>query len=59
MSSRNGDSEPLAEEVRSFFESAPPLKNREIISQKLKDFVDRNSYPSGINSSNFAFIFKF
>lgn len=40
----------LDAETKSFFESAPPLKNSEDISEKLKGFIERNSLPSG----NFA-----
>ncbi|KAJ6794955.1 phosphopantothenate--cysteine ligase 1-like [Iris pallida] len=40
MDSRNGS------EVESFFESAPSLKNANIVSQKLKEFIDRNSRSS-------------
>lgn len=35
--------ETLDAEVKSFFEFAPPLKNRDDISEKLKEFVERNS----------------
>ena len=48
MDSRNAGSESVAEEVKSFFESAPPLKNNDLISQQLKDFTDRNYHSSGI-----------
>jgi phosphopantothenate-cysteine ligase len=39
--------ETLDAEVESFFESAPPLKNRDDISEKLEEFVERNSALSG------------
>ena len=39
--------ETLDAEVKSFFESAPPLKNRDDISGKLEEFVERNSALSG------------
>jgi hypothetical protein len=29
--------------AKSFFQAAPPLKNSDLISEKLKDFVSRNS----------------
>ncbi|ONK73964.1 uncharacterized protein A4U43_C03F1400 [Asparagus officinalis] len=39
-------SESPEEEVRSFFDSAPHLKNSDLITQRLKDFVDKNSHAS-------------
>ncbi|XP_059451710.1 phosphopantothenate--cysteine ligase 2-like isoform X1 [Corylus avellana] len=39
--------ETLDAEVKSFFESAPPLQNRDDISGKLEEFVERNSAVSG------------
>lgn len=37
---------PLAE-IKSFFDSAPPLKDGEGITRKLKGFIERNSASSG------------
>lgn len=34
-------------EIKSFFNSAPPLKDAGDISGKLKDFIQRNSLSSG------------
>lgn len=42
----NGRSESLAEEVMSFFESLPPLKNNDGLSRKLNDFINQNSCTS-------------
>lgn len=39
--------ETLDAEIKSFFESAPPLKNGDDINEKLKEFIGRNSLPSG------------
>lgn len=46
MDSGSQELECLVEDVKSFFDSAPPLKNSEAYSQKLNDFLDRNSRPS-------------
>lgn len=43
--------ETLDAEIKSFFESAPPLKNGDDISEKLKEFIGRNSLPSGNGSA--------
>ena len=37
----------LEEEVKAFFDSAPPLQNSDEISEKLKNFIDHNYFPSG------------
>lgn len=37
----------LLSEIESFFESAPPLKDRAGIADKLKEFIELNSPPSG------------
>lgn len=42
MDSLNKGSESLMEDVKSFFDSAPPLKNSDVISRKLKDFIEHN-----------------
>lgn len=34
-------------DVKSFFESAPPLKNSDSITQKVKEFIYQNSQFSG------------
>ena len=39
--------ETLDAEIKSFFESAPPLKNSDDISEKLKKFIERNSLSLG------------
>ncbi|PRQ56767.1 putative phosphopantothenate--cysteine ligase [Rosa chinensis] len=39
--------EVLEAEIKSFFDSAPPLKNRDDVSEKLEAFVKKNSQPSG------------
>ncbi|KAG2709191.1 hypothetical protein I3760_05G227300 [Carya illinoinensis] len=39
--------ETLDAEIKSFFESTPPLKNGDHICEKLKEFIDRNLLPSG------------
>lgn len=35
------------EEIESFFDSAPPLKDRSDISRKLKEFIARDSHSTG------------
>ncbi|KAI5355420.1 PREDICTED: phosphopantothenate--cysteine [Prunus dulcis] len=50
MSLTNGleiPKETLDAEIQAFFDSAPPLKNRVDISEKLEEFVKKNSIPSG------------
>ncbi|ONI34953.1 hypothetical protein PRUPE_1G507900 [Prunus persica] len=50
MSLTNGleiPKETLDAEIQAFFDSAPPLKNRVDISEKLEEFVKKNSLPSG------------
>ncbi|KAK9930631.1 hypothetical protein M0R45_027665 [Rubus argutus] len=39
--------EVLDAEIKSFFDSAPPLKNSDDVSQKLEEFVKKNSLLSG------------
>nr|XP_023911617.1 phosphopantothenate--cysteine ligase 2-like [Quercus suber]XP_023911618.1 phosphopantothenate--cysteine ligase 2-like [Quercus suber]XP_023911619.1 phosphopantothenate--cysteine ligase 2-like [Quercus suber]POF11344.1 phosphopantothenate--cysteine ligase 1 [Quercus suber] len=39
--------ETLDAEIKSFFESAPPLKNSDDIGEKLKKFIERNSLSLG------------
>ncbi|KAK7410560.1 hypothetical protein VNO78_01430 [Psophocarpus tetragonolobus] len=39
--------ETLEEQVKAFFYSAPPLHNSDEITQKLNQFIQRNSSPSG------------
>ncbi|KAM1331377.1 hypothetical protein ACFX13_044668 [Malus domestica] len=39
--------EILDAEIKSFFDSAPPLKDSDDISGKLEEFVKKNSVPSG------------
>ncbi|KAI4337745.1 hypothetical protein L6164_016122 [Bauhinia variegata] len=36
----------LETEVKTFFDSAPPLQNSTEINKKLKEFIQRNSFPS-------------
>lgn len=46
MGSKNGSDEAqetLDIDVKLFFDSAPPLKESSIISEKIKEFIDRNS----------------
>ena len=43
--------EVLDAEIESFFDSAPPLKNRHDVSEKLEDFVKKNSSASGMFTS--------
>ncbi|OAY79291.1 Phosphopantothenate--cysteine ligase 2 [Ananas comosus] len=43
MDSRNGSETPQESDVKSFFRSAPPLQNGDLISANLRQFVDRNS----------------
>lgn len=38
-------------EVQNFFETAPPLKDRSVISKKLKEFIEQNSPASGSENS--------
>ncbi|KAI9114104.1 hypothetical protein K1719_014754 [Acacia pycnantha] len=48
MDSANGLQTPqltFEEEVKAFFDSAPPFENRDGISEKLKQFIARNSSP--------------
>lgn len=37
----------LDAEIKSFFDAAPPLKNIESISEKLKNFIEVNSSQAG------------
>jgi phosphopantothenate-cysteine ligase len=39
--------ETLDAEIKSFFESAPPLKSSDDIGEKLKKFIERNSLSLG------------
>lgn len=39
--------ETLDAEIKSFFDSAPPLRNIENISGSLKNFIEINSSPAG------------
>ncbi|KAI3442733.1 DFP domain-containing protein [Psidium guajava] len=47
MAAKNGseaaEEHTSGEEIRSFFDSAPPLKNSLEIRDKLKEFLDKNS----------------
>lgn len=50
--------ETLRAEVKTFFDSAPPLQNSDEITQKLNQFIQRNSsgnFPP--TTFNFAFHF--
>ncbi|KAI4307338.1 hypothetical protein L6164_030538 [Bauhinia variegata] len=50
MDAANGLEAPqqiLETEVKAFFDSAPPLQNCNEINEKLKEFIERNSFPSG------------
>ena len=40
--------EVLDAEIKSFFDSAPPLKNSDDVTQKLEEFVKKNSLLSGM-----------
>ena len=42
--------EILDAEIKSFFDSAPPLKGIDDISGKLEEFVKKNSVPSGLST---------
>lgn len=57
------DSEPSKEttspEIKSFFDSAPPLRDGGDISEKLKEFIERNSSSSGKFTSAQLFIYAF
>lgn len=39
--------EVLDAEIKSFYDSAPPLNNSDDVSEKLEAFVKKNSQPSG------------
>ncbi|XP_010064012.1 phosphopantothenate--cysteine ligase 2 [Eucalyptus grandis] len=39
-------------DIQSFFDSAPPLKNSLEITDKLKEFLDKNSIPTGDGRAN-------
>ncbi|XP_022131437.1 phosphopantothenate--cysteine ligase 2-like [Momordica charantia] len=43
--------ETLDAEIKSFFDSAPPLRNIENISESLKNFIEINSSPAGSRSA--------
>lgn len=47
MDSKSGTETPQESGVESFFNSAPPLKDRDQISQKLEDFITKISISSG------------
>ncbi|XP_021743639.1 phosphopantothenate--cysteine ligase 2-like [Chenopodium quinoa] len=47
----NGLEESFMAEVDKFFDTAPPLKDRLVISQKLKEFIVHNSLASGNEAS--------
>lgn len=46
MDEANG-SQTLEAQVKAFFDSAPPLQNAHQITQKLDQFIQRNSSSSG------------
>nr|XP_019701477.1 phosphopantothenate--cysteine ligase 2 isoform X1 [Elaeis guineensis] len=46
MDSRNGPEAPQESNVKSFFNSAPPLRDGDLICNKLKEFMDRISLSS-------------
>lgn len=56
-----GPGQTLEAQVKAFFDSAPPLRNSHEITQKLNQFIHRNSSSSGTLSStttfNSAFVF--
>ncbi|KAM7514622.1 hypothetical protein LguiA_004205 [Lonicera macranthoides] len=47
MESNSEPSKETSPEIKSFFDSAPPLRNGGDISEKLKEFIERNSSSSG------------
>ncbi|XP_042506651.1 phosphopantothenate--cysteine ligase 2-like [Macadamia integrifolia] len=55
MDSRNGPEAPqeiLDADVKSFFESAPPLRDSLGLSKRLEEFIERNSSSSGNKRPN-------
>lgn len=62
MSLTNGleiPKETLDAEIQAFFDSAPPLKNKVDISEKLEEFVKKNSLPSGMFTFCFVTVIFF
>lgn len=49
----------LSTEVKSFFDSAPPLKDYDHFSEKLKLFISQNFQRSGKNISYESFYISF
>lgn len=39
--------ESFMTDVANFFDTAPPLKDRSVISKKLKEFINHNSHTAG------------
>ncbi|XP_072977893.1 phosphopantothenate--cysteine ligase 2-like [Typha angustifolia] len=46
MDSSNESAALQRSDVKSFFDSAPPLRNGDLISERLKEFIERNSRSS-------------
>lgn len=64
MDAVNGLEDPgqtLEAQIKAFFDSAPPLHNSHEITQKLNQFIQRNSSSSSgtLPSTTFSFVFCF
>lgn len=44
-------------EIKSFFDSAPPLRDSAGITNKLKEFIQLNSAPQGMNNTRYLYCF--
>jgi phosphopantothenate-cysteine ligase len=56
-----GEGKTLETQVKAFFDSAPPLHSSSEITQKLNQFIQRNSSSSGklVSTRTFKFTYIF